>query len=399
MYKIISIVAFTLLFTLTSHVQAIPAFARKYQLSCQTCHSPAPRLKPFGNEFAGNGFKMLDQVAPRYYIPTGDPALSLIRDLPLAVRLEGFLKADDDTRQKLDFSAPYLVKLMSGGELANNISYYFYFFFDERGKVAGLEDAFVMFNDVFGTPLEVIVGQFQVSDPLFKRELRLTLSDYQIYRTTPGVSTANLTYDKGVMLAYGFDTGTDLVFEIVNGNGLNEAQGNARFFDRDKYKNFAGRISQEIGKHFRLGVFGYMGWEDMFSYNAAPISANKIRFWGPDMTVSFGEKLALNLQYLFRNDSEVFESLYANQSWKNVNTQGGFAELVFMPKGDDSKWYAVGLLNYVKSDLELLNHKSASLHLGYILRRNIRLAAEYTRYENPYNFAKNRFSVGFSTAF
>ena len=25
---------------------AIPAFARKYQLSCSTCHAPTPRLTP-----------------------------------------------------------------------------------------------------------------------------------------------------------------------------------------------------------------------------------------------------------------------------------------------------------------------------------------------------------------
>ena len=68
----------------------------------------------------------------------------------------------------LDLSIPYLIKLLSGGEIVRNISYYFYFFFSERGKVAGLEDAFLMFNDLVGD-LDVIVGQFQVSDPLFKR--------------------------------------------------------------------------------------------------------------------------------------------------------------------------------------------------------------------------------------
>ncbi len=41
---------------------AIPAFARKYQFSCSTCHAPAPRLKPFGEEFAARGFR---RAAPR----------------------------------------------------------------------------------------------------------------------------------------------------------------------------------------------------------------------------------------------------------------------------------------------------------------------------------------------
>ena len=49
---------------------AIPAFARKYQISCQVCHSPImPRLKAFGDEFAGDGFRMTKYESPRYFIP------------------------------------------------------------------------------------------------------------------------------------------------------------------------------------------------------------------------------------------------------------------------------------------------------------------------------------------
>ena len=60
----------------------IPAFARKYQISCQVCHSPAmPRLKPFGDEFAGNGFRMTEYESPRHFIQAGDDKLSF-RELP-----------------------------------------------------------------------------------------------------------------------------------------------------------------------------------------------------------------------------------------------------------------------------------------------------------------------------
>jgi len=48
-----------------------------------------------------------------------------------------------------------------------------YFLLSERGEVAGLEDAYVQFTDVAGTGVALLLGQFQVSDPLFKRELRL----------------------------------------------------------------------------------------------------------------------------------------------------------------------------------------------------------------------------------
>ena len=69
-------------------------------------------------------------------------------------------------------------KLLSGGALTKNVAYYFYFFFSERGEVAGVEDAFLMFNNVGNSELDIYAGQFQVSDPLFKRELRLFYQDY-----------------------------------------------------------------------------------------------------------------------------------------------------------------------------------------------------------------------------
>ena len=36
---------------------AIPAFARKYETSCQTCHIAFPKLNPFGEAFRRNGYR------------------------------------------------------------------------------------------------------------------------------------------------------------------------------------------------------------------------------------------------------------------------------------------------------------------------------------------------------
>lgn len=379
---------------LIHNTQAIPAFARKYQLSCQTCHNPAPRLRPFGNEFAGNAFRMPDQEAPRYFIPTGDPQLNLLRELPLAVRLEGFLGIKEEAPQKFDFASPYIVKLMSGGELTNRIAYYFYFYFDERGEVAGVEDAFVMFNDLFGIDLDLYVGQFQVADPLFKNELRLTLSEYEIYKLRPGSSRANLSYDKGVMATLGLETGTEIVVSVLNGNGLTDAD-DLRIFDYDKYKNFAVRVSQDVGNNLRLGAFGYFGKEEQNIYTH-PL--NKIVYFGPDASLTFGDKFELNLQYLFRRDSDLLSDP-ESPVMKSAKTSGGFAELIYTPKGIESKWYFAGLINYIDSDLDIYRYRSTSLHAGYMIKRNIRLAAEYTLYEKESGHLMNQFSVGFSTAF
>ena len=38
--------------------QAIPAFARKYNVNCTVCHTREPRLNTFGERFLENGYQM-----------------------------------------------------------------------------------------------------------------------------------------------------------------------------------------------------------------------------------------------------------------------------------------------------------------------------------------------------
>jgi hypothetical protein len=373
--------------------KAIPAFGRKYQLSCQTCHSPVmPALKPFGDEFAGNGFRLSDYESPRYFVETGDPKLSLLREFPIAVRFDGHFSFNNLGQNKSDFGLPYGLKLMSGGELSKKLSYYFYFYVDERGKVAGVEDAFLMYHDLLGTGINLYAGQFQVSDPLYKRELRLSLEDYHIYTVAPGTSSINLTYDRGILIEYDLPFGTGIVAEVVNGNGRKMA-GAGPLFDKDKYKNFLLKISQPIGDYLELGFFGYFGKEEL--QETAPALINQASLYGPNLSFTANEILSVNLQYIRRYDSNVqlTPSLYV----KDMTTHGGFAEAIFSPKGDAGNWYFTGLLNWVESDFSELDYKSATLHTGYLIQRNVRLVGEYT-----YQFAGKeygRLSLGFVSAF
>jgi len=385
---------------LASDIFAIPAFARKYNMTCKTCHSPFPKLKPYGDEFAGNGFVLKDQDAPRYYVDTGDPELSLIRDLPLALRLEGYVTYNQSNSEQSDFTTPLLFKLMTGGAIAKDISYYVYYIL-ENGEPGKIEDAWLMFNNLFGSELDFTVGQFQVCDPLFKRELRLTRDDYYIYKVRPGNSNIDLTYDRGIMLAYGFESGTVVTLEIVNGSGIGEGflSGN---FDNDKYKNLMGRISQDVNDHFRIGAMGYWGKEEQEVNipGGTRFVSNELWMLGADATISL-DPLELNLQYIHRSDNNprfIADNTFLSLLYPDykIKTDGGFAEIVYRPNGDDSKWYAVGLFNWIHSDQTELDFKSLSGHFGYLLRRNIRLVGELN-----YNFT-NEFAtigVGFATAF
>lgn len=391
----------------------IPAFARKYKTSCATCHAPVPRLNATGEAFAANGFEFAPGEEPRDTAGTGDPLLRLQNNLPLAVRYDAYMTALSNANNGqvvVDQQLPWVMKLLSGGQVANQISYYAYFLLSERGDVAGLEDAYIQFTDLGGSGVSVIAGQFQVSDPLFKRELRLQYEDYQPYRVRVGASPADLTYDRGLMALWSPREGTDLAFQVVSGQGLNSAS-QYRQYDRDDDKSFAFRVSQDVGP-LRLGAFGYLGRDELTT------GANSIRVWGPDATMPLGSFGELNLQALRRWDDNPFMSTCsvaapcpggATASFGTV-VDAAFAEAVLWPQGPAGRHYFTALVNYVESDRPVVSlrlgeqaesgflerYVTAGFGAHYLLRRNVRLLGE-----GQWDFEREqaRLVAGLSTAF
>lgn len=369
-----------------SDIWGIPAFARKYNMSCQTCHSPFPRLKDYGDEYARNGFVLADKDAPRYFIETGDMELNLIRDVPVAFRLDGFATfKNKDNQSKFEFSFPRVMKILSGGSLSKNLAYYFYFYLSEKGEIVGLEDAYLMFNNVFNSELDIYFGQFQVCDPLFKREIRLTLEDYEIYAVKPGTSRINLGYDRGIMFNLPLPSKTDLTLMVLNGSGLNKAENED--LDLDNFNNLFGRVSQDFNEFFRLGAAMYYGKEKLLDNHLN--WWNKVLIYGGDLTFSFDDKIEFNFQYLKRNDDQ--PSLQEN----NLKIDGLFLETIFTPKGDESKIYFAGLFNYLNSNYNIYDYRAFALNTGYLLKRNIRLIGEL-KYD--FKLKGTQFSFGFSSA-
>lgn len=365
-------------------VSAIPAFARKYDMSCMVCHSPFPKLKPYGDEFAGNGFQLKDKDAPRFSRETGDSKLFLMREFPIAVRFDGFARFQTKTDTKTDIQWPYYLKILSGGIIAKDISYYFYFLFSERGEIAGVEDAIVAFNNIGNTELDLTLGQYQVSDPLFKRELRPTFEDYLIYKAKPGNSRADLTYDRGVMVNYTIPTlETDLFLSVVNGNGIHPADDN-NIFDIDPYKNLFVRIAQPVDDMLQIGGMGYYGKEK------SDESYNEIGMIGADLTLEAGN-IELSGQFIYRRDDNPF----FNELIGQIDTRGGFVQLMYAPDGDKSDWYNFFLYNFISSDIEALRYKSVAANFTYMVARNFKILGEI-----GYNFEheKSSLTIGFTTA-
>ncbi len=375
----------------------IPAFARKYGVSCNMCHHPVPKLTDFGQTFAANGFKFAPQEDPRDTVNTGDDLLDLTRNLPLAIRMDIYAQAFTNGEVATDWQTPYNVKILSGGPISKKFSYYLYFFLFERGEIGGVEDAFVQWNDIGDAPVDLIVGQFQVSDPLFKRELRLEFQDYAIYRARIGLQPTDLTYDRGIMVPadIGPVTATGL---IVNGSGKGEAYEDLKL-DNNAAKNFMGHVTGNIIPQVRLGVMGY-GGKEQGTVGDGPQVTNHMWMGGIDATVSVGT-VEFNLQYIHREDA----SPTFTENEEKAFTNGGFAELVWRP--DRSRWYALALYNHIDCNQPLVNvrlggpagvdrYQSLTGGGGYLVRRNFRLMGEVT-WDFEREFA--RWTIGLVTAF
>ena len=389
----ILLVALTIMIFASQTALAIPAFARRYRMSCTTCHAPFPRLKPYGDDFAGDGFVIEEEERERDYVTAGDDLLWLNKDFPMAMKFEAYVLGDDDSDISNDLQIPWGMKFFSGGALYKDISYYVYFYMSERGEVAGIEDAYVHFNDIFDTNLDIMAGQFQTSDPLMKRELRLTFEDYHIYKKNIGQSKTNLTYDRGLMFVYGLEqTSTDIIGMVVNGNGIPEAN-EEHFFDQDKFKNFGFRLNQTITENLSLGGFFYYGDEKVrHAINPTAIYDNNVQYYGPDLACSFLEKFDLTAQYLHRTDSNP----YALAQEKSVDTDGIVSELIFYPQPDMSRYYVTMLYNWIDSDYDKADYNTLCLSGTYLLARNLRLNAEYIY---DLNNEANRFVLGLVSGF
>ncbi len=368
-------------------VEAIPAFARKFGVSCTQCHGPFPRLKAFGEEFAAAGFRsaMLAPVPAHEPESYGDPLLKLPREVPLSIRMEGFASWKQGDVARTDVETPWLLKVISGGSLTDRVSYFVYFL-TEQGESFGVEDFWARFDSIFHGPVDLQVGQFQVCDPMFERELRLERSDYEILTARVGRAGVDLTYDRGLVATWHAPARLTVVLEVVNGSGIGPADGLGRF-DKDNYKNFALRLARPFGRA-RVGLFGYTGRE-----RGDDGATDAITYFGPDLVLDLGDRWAFSLEALERRDTDPF---FTGVPSGDLVTRGGFAELHFFPRGQDGRWVVSALYNDVRSDDPAARAESASLTVNYLVARNLRLTAEAAR---DLEHHTGRGSVGIVTAF
>lgn len=197
-----------LLFKPAPKAFGIPAFARKYQTSCTTCHNNYPELNDFGEAFKKNGFKFpkddetfvkeppvllgaeaQKEVFPKVVYPGEIPGT-----IPISFRFSGFVVYNNERPlsagvvPRSDLFVPRTFTIISAGSFGKTLS----FWVDDdistggSGAAGGLGDGYLKVNDLgrfIGLPrnaLNLRFGQFELDLP-FTQARSINPTDYDIY--------------------------------------------------------------------------------------------------------------------------------------------------------------------------------------------------------------------------
>jgi hypothetical protein len=291
--------------------EAIPAWSRKYETSCSTCHAAYPKLNYFGKAFRNNGYRFpagteetatketpvsLGSEGYKKLFPRALWPSTVASHVPLAVR--GVLRANSFEDSNADsFEFPHEFELLGGGTLGETFSFFAELEVENEANENEVEMvAALQYDPLPG--LHVRLGTIR-AHPIADGQ-RLTAAHPNPYevRTAPSsltlkvpnpnhsTSTVSITATTGEdrwrfrddhagIEVWGAHNGPNgnggLTWSLglVNGQGLGDANNSKDVFARVAYKfggygELGGGESPQTTEFwrddsFKVGLFGYKG--------------------------------------------------------------------------------------------------------------------------------------------
>jgi hypothetical protein len=164
-----------LFFGSTREAGAVPSFARKYQTSCQTCHTVFPVLNPFGEAFRRNGYRFPSQngsvdsdAVKTNMIPLGQEEYTktfpdsvwpdkLADAVPLSVMFNGTFPINLPDSGARDTAGNTFtwggieaeMHLFGAGAFTDTLTYFTQLTLSDKGTF-DIETAYVLWNDIVG---------------------------------------------------------------------------------------------------------------------------------------------------------------------------------------------------------------------------------------------------------
>lgn len=242
---------------LASPAQAIPAFARRYDVACHFCHEGYPKLNLTGQRFKERGLRMENEKE--------FDGAAWLRSIPASLRASGtrFLleDADDGT---FGFFKP-----IAAGNLGSRVSFWVDWGLlvrsesltpegEDTAEFQDVSNAWARFDLLRNGRLYARAGRFELDLP-FTQIRTPNLLSYDIYNVTTGAETDTIAEDQD-----GLEVGGDLPGDVhwsaavVRGHDA----GFVEDLDLDDTRKFEAnvflRLARRAGRH-RFGTFAYIG--------------------------------------------------------------------------------------------------------------------------------------------
>jgi hypothetical protein len=214
------VVVLWVMFASVPKTSAIPAFSRKYQTSCTTCHNNYPELNDFGEAFKKNGFKfpkddetfvkeppvLLGSKAQKEAFPGAVYPGEIPGSVPVAFRYSGNFNYNSKQPiaagflPRTDLFVPNTFTIIGAGSFGPTLSFWVDNDISAGGAdaAAGLGDGYLKFNDLghaLGLPKDTLnlrLGQFELDLPITQaRTINLTPYDVYSQASIAPASTTN----------------------------------------------------------------------------------------------------------------------------------------------------------------------------------------------------------------
>lgn len=316
-----------------TEARAIPAFARKYDTPCVTCHAIYPKLNAFGRGFKENGFRMPGET---------NTALETLRTFPVSLRntLTFDLLGPDTSRFTYGLFKPVFAASLSNWVtfwadrvvFANNLTGV------QHVQDLGTDNGWLQVDDILrGARPDLLnfkVGKFELDLP-FSQTRSYNIFAYEPYFITTGLEGFTLGgSERGI--EFSGIPGKEVRYSVAFVDGKNPSSpANSDNFDGDLYF----RLSKTFEKTHRVGFFLYRGQNTLTSAVGTPFLNNFTRLGGDADVRGAGGRAHLYGLYLWGRNSN---AIGPGAATPQLDLDGGFVQF----DGQAADWITlIGRLN------------------------------------------------------
>jgi len=343
---------------------AIPAFARKLNLACSSCHSAWGYLNSTGRTFKEAGYVLPDEDGMLDFdAQPGNQKISegLVFDkaFPIAARLKGYV-IDDSKGSDTKIRPIHEVEILSAGNFWKKGSWFFELEGEDEESFETAVSGSFAWHHSRGANFELGYGDVFHPDPYnsFKDGgHRLTVS-HKIPLNVGSSVDARFRKDSQFLAFYGRQNKVFYMLSYSAGNSNPEGE---------DPNDILGRVAFDINPDAMIGVFYFDGERD---HGAVDLSR-----MGIDWNFAFDNVHVLGMWMSAEEDF---------MGGPSTDNDTGYLEMFYTHK-KNGRPFVVPLLRYGFTDLNDGKDKLAALtgQLGFYVTENLKLAVEvYNELDN-----------------